>query len=302
VAAGDDYVGVDLSLGMLRPFTGRAECNGAPARLVQADGKSLPFGDARFDAVLLIQVFGAMARWRRLVAEARRVLRPAGALIIGRSLAPADGVDARMKRHLADVLKAMGVEPDRGNVRDDVQHWLGASAAGAKSVIAASWHADRTPRGFLERHRTGARFAALPGAVKDEALRRLGAWADATFGSRDGVFSEPHAFELQAFTFADGVGAEHAGHDGKPDGPRSAARQRIAERRRDPARHPNLAIPPWVNVVKIGGQSIMDRGRSAVVPVVDEIVANLNRHKMILGTGAVKQTVESEIRDWILQS
>jgi len=49
---------------------------------------------------------------------------------------------------------------------------------------------------------------------------------------------------------------------------------------------PNFAILPWVNVVKIGGQSIMDRGRSAVVPVVDEIVANLHRHKMILGTGA----------------
>jgi molybdenum storage protein len=49
---------------------------------------------------------------------------------------------------------------------------------------------------------------------------------------------------------------------------------------------PNFAILPWVNVVKIGGQSIMDRGRVAVVPVVQEIVANLHRHKMILGTGA----------------
>ena len=49
---------------------------------------------------------------------------------------------------------------------------------------------------------------------------------------------------------------------------------------------PNLAILPWVNVVKIGGQSIMDRGRSAVGPLIDEIVANLGRHKMILGTGA----------------
>jgi molybdenum storage protein len=49
---------------------------------------------------------------------------------------------------------------------------------------------------------------------------------------------------------------------------------------------PDFAILPWANVVKIGGQSIMDRGRSAVGPVVDEIVANLSRHKMILGTGA----------------
>jgi molybdenum storage protein len=49
---------------------------------------------------------------------------------------------------------------------------------------------------------------------------------------------------------------------------------------------PDLALLPWVNVVKIGGQSIMDRGRAAVWPLVDEIVANLPLHKMILGTGA----------------
>jgi molybdenum storage protein len=49
---------------------------------------------------------------------------------------------------------------------------------------------------------------------------------------------------------------------------------------------PDFMILPWVNVVKIGGQSIMDRGRSAVYPLVAEIVANLGKHKMILGTGA----------------
>src|ERR1700739_3330290 len=49
---------------------------------------------------------------------------------------------------------------------------------------------------------------------------------------------------------------------------------------------PDLALLPWANVVKIGGQSIMDRGRAGLMPVVNEIVANLPRHKMILGTGA----------------
>jgi molybdenum storage protein len=49
---------------------------------------------------------------------------------------------------------------------------------------------------------------------------------------------------------------------------------------------PDFTILPWVNVVKIGGQSIMDRGRNAVYPLVKEIVANLDKHKMILGTGA----------------
>lgn len=49
---------------------------------------------------------------------------------------------------------------------------------------------------------------------------------------------------------------------------------------------PDFNILPWANVVKIGGQSIMDRGRSAVYPLVEEIISNLGRHKMILGTGA----------------
>ncbi len=51
----------------------------------------------------------------------------------------------------------------------------------------------------------------------------------------------------------------------------------------DPVDYPIL---PWANVVKIGGQSLIDRGRSAVYPLLDEIVANLSRHKMIIGTGA----------------
>jgi molybdenum storage protein len=59
-----------------------------------------------------------------------------------------------------------------------------------------------------------------------------------------------------------------------------------AELQRATEATPNLPILPWVNVVKIGGQSIMDRGRSAVGPLVEEIVVNLPRHKMILGTGA----------------
>jgi molybdenum storage protein len=45
-------------------------------------------------------------------------------------------------------------------------------------------------------------------------------------------------------------------------------------------------ILTWANVIKIGGQSLIDRGRAAVYPLLDEIVANLGRHKMILGTGA----------------
>jgi len=72
-------------------------------------------------------------------------------------------------------------------------------------MTAARWTASRTPRGFMERHGTGARFWALPASVKTRALRDLGAWAAATFGSCDAVASESHAFELQIFRFRDGI-------------------------------------------------------------------------------------------------
>jgi molybdenum storage protein len=47
-----------------------------------------------------------------------------------------------------------------------------------------------------------------------------------------------------------------------------------------------IQILPDANVVKIGGQSLIDRGRAAVFPLIEEVVENLGRHKMIIGTGA----------------
>src|ERR1700729_4599312 len=49
---------------------------------------------------------------------------------------------------------------------------------------------------------------------------------------------------------------------------------------------PDFRILPDANVVKIGGQSVIDRGRAAVYPLVDEIVAARKTHKMLVGTGA----------------
>ncbi len=47
-----------------------------------------------------------------------------------------------------------------------------------------------------------------------------------------------------------------------------------------------VQILPEANVLKIGGQSIIDRGRVAVFPLLEELVENLGLHKMIIGTGA----------------
>jgi hypothetical protein len=54
---------------------------------------------------------------------------------------------------------------------------------------------------FLSRHRTGARFAALPLSIQEEALARLRAWAETNFGSVNAGFEEHHSFDLDIFEF-----------------------------------------------------------------------------------------------------
>ena len=48
---------------------------------------------------------------------------------------------------------------------------------------------------------------------------------------------------------------------------------------------PVRAILPQLNVIQIGGKSIMDRGQSAVLPVLDEIIANQGDHTQVVGVG-----------------
>jgi len=47
-----------------------------------------------------------------------------------------------------------------------------------------------------------------------------------------------------------------------------------------------LPLLPWVQVIKIGGRSIMDRGHEAILPLVDELRALLPEHRLLILTGA----------------
>ena len=48
---------------------------------------------------------------------------------------------------------------------------------------------------------------------------------------------------------------------------------------------PDYAILPEVSVLKIGGQSLIDRGAAAVHPLVEELVEAKESHQILIGTG-----------------
>jgi molybdenum storage protein len=46
-----------------------------------------------------------------------------------------------------------------------------------------------------------------------------------------------------------------------------------------------VAMMPDVKVIKVGGQSIMDRGRAALFPILEELAAAKDKHKLLLCCG-----------------
>jgi ubiquinone/menaquinone biosynthesis C-methylase UbiE len=201
VAARDDYVAADLSFGMLREFARTAAARCSHVQLVQADGERLPFRDAAFHAVLLIQVMGAVRNWRQMIAEARRVLLPDGSLIVGQTVMPPTGIDARMKQRLLSILAEFGVPSYHHDVHRDAKLWLESISDSNAVIEAARWESRRSPRAFLVRQRTGARFSTLPDKLRTGALERLEAWASREFDSLDFDSVEPLTFELNVYKF-----------------------------------------------------------------------------------------------------
>lgn len=51
------------------------------------------------------------------------------------------------------------------------------------------------------------------------------------------------------------------------------------------AQSPDYPILPNACVIKLGGQSLLDRGRAAVFPVVEELVRAKQAHQLLIGTG-----------------
>jgi ubiquinone/menaquinone biosynthesis C-methylase UbiE len=74
--------GVDISREMLKRARRRARELGRPAEFVQADAQRLPFPDRRFDTVVSTLSLCTIPDERAALAEAARVLRPGGRLIL----------------------------------------------------------------------------------------------------------------------------------------------------------------------------------------------------------------------------
>jgi ubiquinone/menaquinone biosynthesis C-methylase UbiE len=196
VEAGDCYIGVDTSLAMLREF----HVSSHGAFLAHADGRQLPFRDGIFDVVLLMHVLSGTTDWLPMLKEVERVCRSGGVVVVGRTKSPESGIDAKLKHELRNILEEMGVPWHRSQkAHREALNYLESFALRHIHSQAASWTVLATIKEFFERHGSGARFAALPTAIRERAMQNLKTWAERTFGSVDIGFTEQRSFELYIF-------------------------------------------------------------------------------------------------------
>ena len=120
-------VGSDFSASMLaRCATTQPRMS---QRLVQADGRTLPFRDESFDAVLLFTLLTSMPRdceQRDLLLEVRRVLRRGGLIYISDLLLNEDSRNVARYQEFAAEFGTFGVFrlPEGVTVRHHTEEWI----------------------------------------------------------------------------------------------------------------------------------------------------------------------------------
>lgn len=82
-AQGAEAVGLDHSVAVSSRARANGRREGFDTRLLRADIRELPFGDASFDFVYTMGTIEHIDEYRDAVAECHRVLRPGGRAIIG---------------------------------------------------------------------------------------------------------------------------------------------------------------------------------------------------------------------------
>lgn len=133
LAPGNTYVGIDLTRAMLA----RVPRSGEPLSLVEANAMQLPFAAASFDYAVLHLIVAVVPEPDRCLAEAARVLRPGGTvLVLDKFLRR--GRAAPLRRALSPIVSRLATRLDV--VWDDVLAAVpGLEVTSDEPAIAGGW-------------------------------------------------------------------------------------------------------------------------------------------------------------------
>lgn len=131
------YAGIDLTPAMLARARRRAERLALPVELHEGDAHQLPFGDERFDSVIMHLILAVVPDPARALREAARTLRPGGKiLILDKFLRPGQRAPLRRLANLA--LRHLATRTDV--VFEDLLHFApGLRLIDNRPALAGGW-------------------------------------------------------------------------------------------------------------------------------------------------------------------
>jgi ubiquinone/menaquinone biosynthesis C-methylase UbiE len=203
VARGLHVDGVDLSAPMLRRATAKAP----PATrvgLTVADATKLPFRDDAFEGAFMRHILHLVPGWRQVLAEAVRVVRPGGTLVV--SITDYTGlyreIQGRFLLEAGGLPLAVGLRPDDpGSLRRAMTR-LGAQARPLPVVRGRrTLTVDRFLTGIEDGHYSWTWPAT--DERRRQAARKLRAWLVRRFGNLGRPVEPQFAAEWWAFDLAD---------------------------------------------------------------------------------------------------
>lgn len=197
IQAGDRFVGVDISRGMLARLGEKAAGAPTPA-LALGDAMRLPFADASFDVVYAFHVLHLVDDRREVLREVRRVLRPGGVF-----LSAADGPEngggetppRQVRTHWVALLHEMGMYTEQKGPRwitdDVIVADLRQLGARAEPVTLATYERQplsvRRMADIIEARMFSSDWET-PEAIHAEATRQLEEWIGEMFTDPDTLY------------------------------------------------------------------------------------------------------------------
>ena len=205
---GREVVGIDLSGPMLERYRAKAAAAGLPPPpLLRGDATRLPLRDACVAAVLEVHVLHLVPNWELALAEARRVLAPGGAVLIGRggSHRGSEGPRGETLRRFYELARSLGGGPRTVGASENEPKVAGLVALGgtAEPIEPLVWEEQETYAQALDavEARIYSHTWRLPDDIFATACRRLRTEVEAAHPDLDQPHQGVHSFTLTAVRF-----------------------------------------------------------------------------------------------------
>lgn len=202
-ALGYKIYGLDISIQMMQRLRATLPAGVPEPRLVLGNAAQIPWMPGSFDATLAVHVFHLIPHWQDTLEEIIRVLKPGGILLHGTDWHPPEAPSARLRNHWNEILHSHEVpSPDRARP-EKIRAALTASGAKMTEVIAARWEESFDISKHLDQLAQGMYSSTwrVPPEQLPEYMEELRSWARQEFGGLGQVYTCPHSFIWQKFSW-----------------------------------------------------------------------------------------------------